>query len=549
MNAFQYVYDKDPEYKNTLAYTLGKLYMDNELYGKAIEPFQYFLKHHPKNRFAGYAEKYLLLSQKRFQILSDSLLNFSPVKLPAEINTDMHEYFPALSVDDKQLIFTRRVSGQEDIYISNKDSLGNWIKARLMPGVNTREGNEGGHCISADGRLFIFTACRREGGFGSCDLFISYKASDGSWSKAMNMGASINTAAWDAQPSLSPDKRTLYFASTRGGGKSKIYYATLQENGSYGDVKKLGKPIASKGNEWAPFIAYDNETLYFSSDGHIGLGDRDLFLSRRDSSGNWTEPINLGPPLNTKREEGTIFINASADKGYITSDIDGSLDIYEFTPDESISPKPVTYIEGYVYDSLERKTLNATVSVLRLKDSTTVAELNTNRDGYYLTCLPLDEEYAFWVEKSGYLFYSSHHEIRDTLGIHNPLQIHIPLLAITDIAENAGITLRNILYETGSSKLLPTAYPELNKLLNFLNENPSIAIRIIGHTDDIGAEKDNQVLSENRAKSVIDYLIKNGISPSRLTSEGKGELEPLVPNDSPANRKINRRTEVKIVKK
>lgn len=547
ISSFNKIYNTKPDYQKTISYAIGKLYFDESDYEKAMEPLEYFIDHYPESHYAHYAEEYISLSRQRLHILSDTLTQFTPYRLPAGVNTDLPEYFPALSVDNKSLIFTRRVAGQEDIYISQLDSLGQWQAATPMTSMNTPDGNEGGHTISADGRVFIFTACRTRGTYGGCDLFISYRDSEGKWSAAQNMGPDINTAAWEAQPSLSPDKNILYFTSNRDGKKSKIYYALLQEDGSYGNVQRIGKPIDSPGNDWAPFIAYDNETLYFSSDGHPGLGNRDLFLSRKDSLGNWSQPINLGPPLNTAKEEGTIFINSTATKGYITSDKDGSLDIYEFQPDSSIAPKAVTYVEGYVYDSTSHEKLLADISVLRLRDSTVIGRFRSSRDGYYLAVLPMGEKYAFWVEKENYLFHSSHHTLTGSHGIHAPMTIDIPLIAIKDIEGSTGIILRNILYEIASSKLLPDAYPELNKLLDFMEENPGINIHIIGHTDDVGTAEDNQTLSEDRARSVVNYLIAHGIEASRLSSEGKGKSQALVPNDSEENRAINRRTEVRIL--
>lgn len=541
---FQSIYDENPLYEGTLAYALGKLYYDNGIYEKAIQPLKDFIQRNPGSYYREFAEEFLMLSHERLRILSDTLLNFKPERLSDSINTPLPEYFPALSVDNQFLLFTRRVNGQEDIYISEKNSQGEWCDAVPMNEINTPFGNEGGHTISADGRVFVFTACRHRGTYGGCDLFISYSLGDGNWSAPLNMGPKINTKGWEAQPSLSPDKRQLYFASTRDGGKSKIYVASLQEDGSYGNVQRIGKPIDSEGNDWAPFIAFDNETLYFSSDGHPGLGSRDLFLSRRDSLGNWGEPFNLGSPLNTEKEEGTIFVNSTATRAYISSDLAGSLDIYEFELDASIAPRPVTYIKGYVYDSLSRDKLEANVTVLRLRDSTSVAEIKTSADGYFLSVLPIGEEYAFWVDKDAYLFHSSHHSLKDSRGIYNPQEIDIPLLAIYDINENTSIILQNILFETGSSQLLPAAFPELNKLLSFMQTETSAGIHIIGHTDDVGTAADNQVLSEDRARVVMNYLIDKGIDRNRLSSEGMGEAIPLVPNNSDENRALNRRTEI-----
>ncbi len=547
IESFRTLYEIAPDYKPTISFSLGEFYMKSRDYYHAIPPLQYFLSHYPQNTYAAKAQKYLKLAQIRLQILADTLLNYHPVKLPAAINTDHHEYLPALSADNNALLFTRRIGGQEDIYMSVKDSLGKWMKARPLYDINTHTGNEGGHCFSADGRILIFTSCVKGKTFGSCDLMISFRRKGGRWSEPRNMGPEVNSSAWDSQPTLSPDGRWLYFVSTRDHRTSDIYYATRQDDGTYGDVKSIGAPINTEGNERAPFIAFDNETLYFASDGHPGLGGRDLFYSRKDSVGKWTTPVNLGVPINTPGDDGTLFINSSATEAYFSSDKDGSLDIYSFHPDSSISPNPVTYVEGYVYDSLSHERLVATVSIMRLRDSALISEIHTSGDGYFLSCLPLGEDYAFWVEKPGYLFYSSHHALIDTQDVNNPLNINIPLLAIYDITDSTGIILHNILFETASATLLPEAKPELLKLLHFLENNPDIKIKIVGHTDDVGSEEDNLILSRERAQSVLNYLLDKGISASRLSSDGMGESQALVPNDSPEHRALNRRTEVFIL--
>lgn len=546
--SFEKVFERKPDYKPGLSYTLGRLYYERKNYQKAIPPLKYFVAHYKKSSFLNYAEKFLQLSQIRLQIKADSLLNFSPIKLPPAINTANHEYLPSLSADNKAIVFTRRVRGQEDIYMCTRDSTGRWREAFPLYGINTPRGNEGGHCFSADGRLLIFTYCNEEYTYGSCDLMIAFKQADGTWSSPRNLGREVNTTAWDSQPSLSPDKRILYFASTRDHRNSDIYYATLQSDGTYGDVKSMGSPINTAGNERTPFIAFDNETFYFSSDGHPGLGKRDIFISRKDSNGNWMQPKNLGPPLNSDENDGALFINSSATKAYFSSAKEGNVNIYVFHPDPSIAPQPVTYIEGVVYDSITRKRLIATVSVLRLRDSTMVSRFITNLDGYYLTCLPIGESYAFWVDKTGYIFYSSHVVLRNQKSVVSPMKLNIPLLSFSEIqGENTTITLKNVHFETGSSKLLPEAMPELNKLLKLLKNYPKISISIHGHTDNVGTEEDNLILSKNRANSVRQFLVKHGIQGKRIATAGFGESQPLVPNDSDAHRVVNRRTEVVII--
>ncbi len=267
---------------------------------------------------------------------------FAPQNMGPAINTTESEYFPSLTIDGKELVFTRRLNNyNEDFFNSKKDS-GQWTKAKPIDGnVNTRE-NEGAQNISQDGQWLVFTGCNRPDGFGSCDIYISYFDKNG-WSEAINLGGWVNSDQWESQPCLSPDKRELYFASRRPGGfgGSDIYVSRLQPNGKWGEPENLGEGINTSGDEQCPFIHADNQTLYFTSNYWPGYGDEDLFYVRKGPSGAWSQPINLGYPINTISREGTLFIAADAKTAYYASDRSdskGGLDIYSFELREDVRP-------------------------------------------------------------------------------------------------------------------------------------------------------------------------------------------------------------------
>ncbi len=291
---------------------------------------------------------------------------FEPKNLGDSVNSDVSEYFPALTIDGKRLIFTRKVRGMnEDFYETvRKDS--SWSLAKPLEGNINTNYNEGAQSISQDGQWLIFTGCNFPEGYGSCDLYISYNTPDG-WSVPENMGGKINSESWESAPSLSPDKRDLYFASTRPGGYggSDIYVSHRLPNGRWSEPENLGPEINTVGDERSPFIHADNQTLYFTSNGHLGYGGDDIFLSRKGAKGKWGPVKNLGYPINTIENEGSLFITADGATAYYASDRSdsrGGLDLYTFEIRSDVRPIRTLWVKGKVFD---KKTRNGLPSAVR----------------------------------------------------------------------------------------------------------------------------------------------------------------------------------------
>ncbi|MEM7041074.1 MAG: hypothetical protein AAF570_29185, partial [Bacteroidota bacterium] len=295
--------------------------------------------------------------------MMDNSIQFEPKNLGDNINTLGEEYLPNLTADGQTIFFTARRPGctggfnreyrdfTEDFYFSEwKD--GKWSEAQNLGAPINTELNEGAASFTPDGQFVFFTACHRKDGSGDCDIYVS-KLNGNKWSEPENLGPIVNSPSWDSQPCISDDGKTLYFASTRmnGEGGSDIWYTTLV-NGAWTMPVNLGTPINTKGSEMSPFLHADGKTLYFASNAHPGFGALDLFMSRFDGDA-WTDPQNLGYPLNTSAAEGNIFITPKGDKGYINSsrkDGFGKSDIYEFKLDEKIRPDFTTYVRGFVKD-------------------------------------------------------------------------------------------------------------------------------------------------------------------------------------------------------
>ena len=546
-----------PEKPEVVMGLLANTLFDMERYGEASRYFDSILSRQGINP----EWRSILLKRQsvaRFrQEQMDHPVAFSPVSLGMGVNTPGDEYINALSPDEEQVIFTRRTKigtaqegrgrqFREDFYESVKLD-GAWSEAQLMQNPVPPGGDAGGLSRSPDGRKIWFTACFREDGIGSCDIYFTEKVGD-TWLPPKNMGPVVNSDQWDSQPSISPDGKTLYFASNRRGGQgsSDIWKTELDEKGEWGRPVNLGAIVNTSLAEMGPFIHYDNSALYFSSQGHPGMGGADLFLSKR-YDGGWTEPLNAGYPINTIADEIVILINPSGSKGYISSDLSsgqGGYDIYEFELAGRIMPVPVTYFRGKVFDRNSQAPLEAFFELTDLGSDSVVMSARSDRlKGDFLVCLPSDKDYALNVSCPGYLFYSDHFQLKGVRTSLDPFNLDIPM---SPLEAGEKIILRNIFYETDRYVLLEESVVELNKLLEFLKDNPSLAIEIGGHTDNIGSASYNLDLSLRRASEVYSYLIGHGIPEERLSYNGYGYTEPVASNDTEEGRAMNRRTEIRI---
>jgi outer membrane protein OmpA-like peptidoglycan-associated protein/tetratricopeptide (TPR) repeat protein len=463
------------------------------------------------------------------------------------INTRVSEYYPTLTLDGSKLIFTRRVNHFNEDFFETSHHGQSWSRANsLMGDINTNL-NEGAQNISQDGQWLIFTGCNFPDGYGSCDLYISYLTSDG-WSAPENLGNRINTEFWESAPSLSPDKRDLYFASRRpdGYGGSDIYVSHRLPNGKWSEPENLGPEINTQGDESTPFIHADNQTLYFTSNGHVGYGGDDLFLAKKGPKSAWSTPRNLGYPINTIENEGSLVIAADGQTAYYSSDRSdsrGGLDIYTFQLRKDIRPLRTLWVKGKVFDRKTEKGLPSAVELIDLGTQNIISKVQTDETGNYLITLPVGKDYAFNVNRKGYLFYSENFSLKPE-GFDSTYNIDIGL---QPLEADAIIVLKNIFFDVNQFNLKPESQVELDKVVQLMKDNPTLAIQINGHTDNVGKPADNLKLSENRASEVVKYLEEKGIPSSRLSFKGFGATQPVADNTTEENRAKNRRTELKVV--
>jgi outer membrane protein OmpA-like peptidoglycan-associated protein len=407
----------------------------------------------------------------------------------------------------------------------------------------------------------VFTACDRRDVFGSCDLYYSMLMDD-KWTIPVNMGHKVNSAAWDSQPALSADGRTLIFSSRRLGtkGGADLWTTWRDEKDAWVTPVNLGPEINSSGDDESPFLHPDGQTLYFRSDGHPGMGSFDIFYSRKNEfTDTWQKPENIGYPINTEGEEGAFVVSLDGKTAYFASDTDfstgkskGNLDIYYFHLYEEARPKPSGFIKGFVTDAISGLPLKVKVTIKDLTSGKNNFVLNTDKDGYFISGISVGKNYACIIQHKDYQYYAENINLTLVDILHHPYLLKIALLPVTkikEVTENEPVVLQNIFFRSGSAELLAESGAEIDLLYTLLIENPELNIKITGYTDNVGQDEDNKLLSEQRAAAVAHALIAKGIDSKRINSEGKGELFPIDTNDTEAGRQKNRRTEFVIVKK
>ncbi len=518
---------------------------------KALAAINTFLNIKKLNRQSieagNYRKKtYQFAIQYKLEHISDNFL-FEPKNVGSGINTKALEYFPSITIDGKEMVFNRRVNGDEDFYVSRVDN-GKWTDAVPINGSINTTMNEGAQTISQDGQLLIFTGCNYPNGAGSCDLYVSYRNKNNEWTEPQNIGLSINTDFWESNPSLSPDKKDLYFSSNRPGGfgGKDIWVSHKNNKGYWGKPENAGPVINTKDDETCPFIHADNQHLYFNSNGHEGYGMSDLFVSSKNDSGNWMKPKNLGYPINTINDEGSLIVSSDGKTSFYASDFgnaENGLDIYSFELREDIRPFKTLWVKGHVYDKKSLKGLPSTVELADINNNKNISIIQTDEDGNYFLTLPVGKTYSFNVNRKGYLFHSNNFTLdKNILDSFYNLDI-----ALNPLEKGASVTLKNIFFENNSYELKNTSWEELGKVIALMNENPSLVIEIEGHTDNSGSRESNFTLSNNRAKSVADYLTAKGISSKRLHYKGFGETMPIDSNENEKGKSNNRRTEIHIL--
>ena len=440
---------------------VAKLYYSNGFYNEALFYCEKIIDQDTnKYRFTTNIDR--CIKNCKFAIKAiKKPIEFNAKNIGKPVNSAMTEHINTITVDGKKLLFTRRIESnqkrdQEDIFVF--DIANNSVSP--LP-FNTSQ-NEGAITVSADGTMYVYTACDRVSSIGGCDLYIRQYSEENGWSKEYNLGENVNSNKWESQACFSPEGGYLYFISNRPGGfgKEDIWRSEITKEG-FMPAKNLGSSINTNQIEMSPFLHPDNLTLYFASDGHIGMGDDDLFVSRRyNSQQQWDTPKNMGYPINTHNSENSLIVASNGKTAYYTSDVSGfgKEDVFQFDLPENLQAEPLAALE-----------------------------LN---------------------------------------------------IITRQVGEE--VILKNVSFSSNSYALEESSFTELNKLIAYLQKNPNLLIEIQGHTDNVGNETDNQILSQQRAKVVFEYI--SAKVNNKLTYKGFGESQPIV-----GNKEKNRRTSFVVI--
>ncbi|MFH2095096.1 MAG: hypothetical protein ABIJ16_05300, partial [Bacteroidota bacterium] len=382
----------NPDYSYKSFYLLGKNQLILGKYSDSKENLTKCLDFSDISpRIEAYAN--VLLERAEYGITAmANPVDFKPMNLGPNINTPYNDYWPSVTADESMIITTVLLpkdsrypvsyeNSQEDFFVSIKKD-GMWLPAQNMGRPINTPDNEGSQVFSPDGRLLFYTVCNRPEDYGSCDIYFSEKIGD-EWKKPVNIGPVINTGEWECNPTVSADGRILIFSAghQRGGqGKKDLWLSRMDKTGNWAPPVNLGEEVNSEGNDISPFLHPDGKTLYFSSDGHMGLGGMDIFMSRLDQDGKWQKPVNMGYPVNTFKDEIGLIVNAKGELAYFSSERDDSRakDIYCFYLDPSMRPQVVTYVKGRVFDSVTGEGLGASFKLIDLETEEVVIDSRSN---------------------------------------------------------------------------------------------------------------------------------------------------------------------------
>lgn len=478
-----------------------------------------------------------------------------PVKLGWRVNSPYPELYPSIAADTQTLYFTRRVNNMDDdLYTVKRDSCGEWLRPDSMNTPPNSADNEYAQFVSADGHYLFFTRCenRSVDGWaeGGCDLFMAYRtANDSEWTIAQPFGATINTPHYEGMPSLSPDNRLLFFVSDRPGGYGGYdIWISRFEDGLWQLPVNAGPNINTPGNETAPYISTDNKTLYFTSDGWPGMGGSDLFVSNKIDDTTWSKAVNLGYPINTAYNEKSECVTMDGGKMYFASDRGGqagNYDLYEVPLPAVSKPIPVSYVTGYVYDSLTKERLNyAAIYIKNVKTGETIYQFHSNRgDGSYLITLHLGSSYAVHADRMGYTS-TDDTIVFDKQYLQQPMAYNICMLPSDYLAPIRDTLIATLHYDVNRVELTADEKKQIHDAILPWLEEKGIVIYVNAYTDNTGTPMINEELSEGRANTVAAELESLGIDNSSIAAKGWGEAKMIASNDSEEGQRKNRRVEI-----
>ncbi len=466
------------------------------------------------------------------------------------INSADGDYGPTLNASDDMLVFTSKRNkierGLEKLYnedlMLSRNQGGYWMEAEPLKEINSPY-NEGSACISKDGNSIVFSRCNSPDGLGSCDLFLAHRQEDDSWSKPQNLGKQINSPYWDSHPSFSHSGDTLYFASDRlgGFGLSDIYYTYKNDKGEWSVARNMGPIINTKGNEVSPFYHPGHHVLYFSSDGHLlNFGEFDIYKAYRQHQ-QWDEPKNIGPLVNGAGSEFYFTIDSKSQNLYYARSVEesmGNLDLYSFPLPMEAQPTAYTRLKGSLRDEETNQPFTkGIISIIDLDHGIEVAPKFLRPDGSFEFQLINNNNYLIIIQGDAFF------RLEEIFYLNGDKEFHRKVASIS-----SRLKFDNMKFDNGKADLKPDMYGDLDKVVDFLLDNPDFHLRIEGHTDSDGNAALNLALSQERADAIKDYIVNFGtIAADRIEAIGYGSAKPIIAVEKTEDdKRLNRRVEFNI---
>lgn len=506
-----------------------------------------------------------LIEQKDKIVNANTILKIQ--NMGEVINSSLPELRPTISADGNLLFFIREnnpqntkydeVSNSQDIWFSERDTLGRWSKAvHLGWPLNTTAYNAV-YWVSPDNNQLLLRNAFHQAAYVGRGVSMCYLQRNGYWSEPemlMIKNYEKYDKGYQSGATMAHDGKTLllYMSTQRGSALNDIFVSFIEKDGTWSEPKSLGKKINLPDyNELTPYLASDGVTLYFSSDRPGGLGDNDIWMTKRldNSWQKWSDPVNLGEPINTPDWDAFFTLDAGGEYAYLTTSEEGfgESDIVRVKLMEKEKPKPVMLISGYVLDSKTNKPISASLVYESLPDGKELGRgMSSEIDGSFKIVLPYNTNYSIRAT-AGNFFSISENVNLDSLTDETYKEVHKNLyLAPIEIGQV--VRLNNVFFDFDKWDLRPESFLELDRVVKLMQENPGLEIEMSAHTDNKGTDDYNFKLSDNRAKSVMDYIISKGVAASRITSHGYGETKPVATNETDEGRQLNRRVEFKILK-
>lgn len=541
---------------------LGKLAYTTNQKCDAINYFKKFLTYQGDFDTLFAEAKMLMKWSEEICKLINNPVPFNP-RLVKGISSQLDDYLVSLSPDNEIAYYTRKtkdyqISGyksepafQEKFYFSYRISDNVFDNGKEMPYPFNRNENEGGATITGNNKELIYTVCKMVTSprqYYNCDLYSS-KNIKGYWTDIVPLERVNRPDTWESMPSVTADGKELYFVSNRSGGVGgyDIYKSIKDENGEWSEPINIGKPINTSGDEKSPFIHTDTRTLYFSSNGRPGIGGYDIYYVKLNNNNEKTEVKNIGYPINTENDEVGFIVSIDGKYGYFSSnniknESLGGMDFYYFSLYNEAKPEEVILVKGNLKSEDTTKPIKATVQIKSL-ESKRVTFIPVDEDGDYVASLLKNEDYLLTIKGEDIVYQSTYVAAKDSITA--PV---IKLeMEVQPIEVGMHYRLHNIYFAFNSADILSSSQKVLDEFIVFLNDHPTMTISIEGHTDNVGSDEFNLILSENRAKAVYNYLVNNGIDADRLQYKGFGKTTPIATNETEEGRAMNRRTEFVIL--